>query len=383
MEQPSEFNTNSSSLNKSLSKDTRKSEGIFFTPYSARKRLFDVLDSMDISPRTILEPSFGSGEFLVDLAKKYPGASIYGVEKNETLFNSVSTSTTLYNQDFLTYSSDPVDLIVGNPPYFTVKTKQPECMVGRGNIYIQFLYKCLTQHLTPDGILAFVLPTSLYNSSYYEPCRTYIAQTKTILHLETLDVTYYETSQPTILIVIKNCKMNNDYVFRYLGNTYITPFYKELYALVKNTTTLKQLGFSVKTGDVVWNQEKDKLSNEGTLVIYTSNIIDNKLVLGNLTGEKKQYITNFKNKPTKGPAILVSRGYGNSYRFSYAIVDDIEFHGENHINVISCETRDASNHINKVKKSFESENTMLFIKYFVGNGALSKTELENLPIFED
>lgn len=378
-----QFNDNSTSMNKLLSKDTRKSEGIFFTPSSARSRLFEVLDMFNVSPSTILEPSFGSGEFLNDVATKYPNARVYGVEKNEVLFNSVPHSNTLYNQDFLEYNAEPVDLIVGNPPYFSVKTKQPECMVGRGNIYIQFLYKCLTKHLNPEGVLAFVLPTSLYNSSYYEPCRQYIAENTTILHLETLDVSYYETSQPTILIVIKNCKLNDDYIFKYLGNTYITPYYKELYELTKDTVTLKSLGFTVKTGDVVWNQEKDKLSTEGTLVIYTSNIVDNSLVLNNLSGEKKQYINGFKNPPTKGPAILVSRGYGNSYRFSFVVVDNIEFHGENHINVISCSNPELAKNINTIKKSFESNKTELFIKYFVGNGALSKTELENLPIFQD
>lgn len=375
------FRSNSHRMNKSLSKETRQSQGIFFTPEPARKRVFDILDTLNISPSTVLEPSFGSGEFLEDVKSKYPTAVVYGVEKNEELYNSVLHSETLYNEDFLKYEGECVDLIVGNPPYFNVKDKQPECMIGRGNIYIQFLYKCLTKHLNPDGILAFVLPTSLYNSSYYEPCRRYIYENTTIVHLETLDVSYYDTAQPTILIVIKNCKMNDDYIFKYCGNIYITPYYKELYDLIKNTKTLKDLGFSVKTGDVVWNQEKDKLADEGTLLIYTTNIVDNTLVLNNLGTTKKQYIQNFKHDPMKGPAILVSRGYGNSYRFSFVVVDSIEFHGENHINVIYPVSQDAVKHIPTIKKSFESDKTESFIRYFVGNGALSKSELENLPIF--
>jgi adenine-specific DNA-methyltransferase len=47
-------------------------------------------------------------------------------------------------------------------------------MTGRGNIFVQFIYKCLTEHLKENGILAFVLPTSFYNCSYYSPCRNYI-----------------------------------------------------------------------------------------------------------------------------------------------------------------------------------------------------------------
>lgn len=383
VESTESFRMNSHEMNKFLTKETRQSQGIFFTPSSARKRVFDVLDEMKLSPSTVLEPSFGSGEFIEDVKEKYPSAVVYGVEKNPELYNSVPFSETLYNQDFLNYDGGQFDLIVGNPPYFTVKDKQPECMIGRGNIYIQFLYKCLTKHLNKDGVLAFVLPTSLYNSSYYEPCRRYIHEHTTIIHLETLDVTYYDTAQPTILIVIKNCKLNDAYIFKYCGNTYITPYYKELYELVKDTKSLKDLGFSVKTGDVVWNQEKDKLADEGTLLIYTTNIVDNKLVLNNLGNTKKQYIQNFKHNPMKGPAILVSRGYGNSYRFSFVVVDSLEFHGENHINVIYPMTETAVKHISTIKKSFESDKTSMFIKYFVGNGALSKSELENLPIFSE
>ena len=33
--------------------------------------------------------------------------------------------------------------IIGNPPYFIVEDKNPKCMIGRPNIYVAFLYKCL------------------------------------------------------------------------------------------------------------------------------------------------------------------------------------------------------------------------------------------------
>jgi len=223
----------------------------------------------------------------------------------------------------------------------------------------------------------------LYNSSYYEPCRKYIAEHTTILAVEDLNVKYYDTTQKTMILVIEN-SIVKPYVFERAGNTYITPFYKELKQLVQNTKTLKELGYAIKTGEVVWNQEKDKLSNTGDLVIYTTNIVNNELVLNNLGSNKKQYIQGFKRPITKGPAILVSRGYGNSYRFSFVVVGDIEFYGENHINVIYPTTEEAKKNIHQIKDSFQNEKTADFIKYFVGNGALSKTELETiLPIFVD
>jgi adenine-specific DNA-methyltransferase len=380
-----EFRESSQQFNQTLSKELRQEHGIFFTPKSARDRIFEILETHNFIPNTILEPSFGSGEFLDDVYARFPNASVHGVELNKEMYDAYPNKKNLKNMNFLDYKSRPVDLIIGNPPYFNVKDKKPECMTGHGNIYILFLYKCLTEHLKKKGILAFVLPTSLYNSSYYEPCRKYIAENTTILAVEDLNVKYYETSQKTMLLVIKNeTSQEKPFIFQRSGNYYISPHYKQLNKLVEDTKTLDELGYAIKTGEVVWNQVKELLSDEGQLLIYTTNIVDNKLVLNNLNGNKKQYIQGCKKPITKSPAILVSRGYGNSYRFSYALVKDLEFYGENHINVIYPLNEQAEKNIEQVEKSFQNKKTEEFIRYFVGNGALSKTELQMiLPIFLD
>jgi adenine-specific DNA-methyltransferase len=377
-----EFREQSHTFNVRLSKDTRQTHGIFFTPKSARNRVFELLDTHNVNPKTVLEPSFGSGEFLDDVFEKYPDADVFGVELNPEMYDAYPVKVNMSNMNFLEYSGAPVDLIVGNPPYFSVKDKNPECMTGKGNIYILFLYKCLTQHLNPNGVLAFVLPTSLYNSSYYEPCRQYIAEKTTILAVEDLDVKYYDTTQKTMILLLKNRpSLRKPYIFK---QSYITPYYKELKELTKKSTTLRDLGYKIKTGEVVWNQNKDKLADDGDLVIYTTNLVNNELVLGNLKENKKQYIRGFERPITTGPAILVSRGYGNSYRFNYVLVDKLDFYGENHINVIYPVTEDAKKKIHQIVASFQDPRTAKFIQYFVGNGALSKTELETvLPIYLD
>ena len=146
------FRTNSVELHTRLSKEERQAQGIFFTPKPIRARLFEVLELHGVRPKTILEPSFGSGEFLYDAALKYPSAKLYGVEKNPAVFASVRLPTaSLVNADFLACPPTPVDLVLGNPPYFVTKAKDPACMTGRGNIYVQFVYTCLMNHLTPGG----------------------------------------------------------------------------------------------------------------------------------------------------------------------------------------------------------------------------------------
>ena len=76
-----EFREISKQFNASLSKEERQGQGIFFTPKKVRDLLFAKLAALGVKPRRILEPSFGSGEFLLDARRLYPSAALVGVEK--------------------------------------------------------------------------------------------------------------------------------------------------------------------------------------------------------------------------------------------------------------------------------------------------------------
>jgi len=374
------FRETSIAFNKSLSKVERSKQGIYFTPKKARNVMFNILSYL--KPRKILEPSFGTGEFILDAKRIYPDAHICGIEKNQALFNSlICPDVELICCDFLDWKGT-ADLIIGNPPYFVLKTKHV-AMTGRPNMYILFLYKCLTEHLDTDGILAFIVPPSLFNCAYYQPMRDYIQKYTTILHLEHFNKPgFYETGQETVLIILQKNKVNDNYIFNSNGTTFISPFYKELYSITQNSTTLYALGLRVKTGNVVWNQVKPKLSDEGTLLIYSSNIKNSELTLNNLGGIKKQYVTNIKKPVLDGPVILVERGYGNTYKFNNVLVHMNNFYAENHINVIYPNTPADSVNLVKVIESFKDARSIQFIKWFIGNGSVSLTNLEkNMPIF--
>ena len=401
------FRENSVKFHESLTKETRQEQGIFFTPKKARDLLFEKLRQFGVSPRVILEPSFGSGEFLADMRDLYPAATIHAVEKNETLFKSVEGQG-LVNADFLDYRGCPeADLIVGNPPYFLINTtgmtkkekaefaeKNQFCMVGRPNIYISFLYKCVAEHLVEDGYIAFIIPTSLMNCSYYQPMRDYISKYMTIKWIQELDVKFYEAGQDTMLLILQKKAGGTDYLYTMNNCVYMSPRWKELEEMFKGTLRLSQMGFAAKTGDVVWNQEKDKMADAGTLVIYNTNIKDGKLVLGNITSKvgttsekKRQYIKGFERAAMKGPAILVNRGHGNgSYKFNYVFVPESmgEFYAENHVNVIYPTTVEAAKKIDTLLKSFQNPKTAQFFDWFVGNGSFNTTELQSvLPIFPE
>jgi len=386
-----DFRQNTVDMHTTLSKADRQAQGIFMTPRTVRQRVWALLAPLLSSNPTILEPSFGTGEFLQDIN---PALTVIGVEKNPKLFASAAANKkpnqTLHNADFLTFQSEPVDLVVGNPPYFVTEDKDPACMKGRGNIFVQFIYKCLTQHLKPDGILAFVLPTSFYNCAYYEPCRTYMRDNTTILRVENVaDADFYDTAQQTMIMIVRKSPFADAEKPYFLQepSTTISPFYRELKELREGSSTLRALGFQVKTGDVVWNQHKEKLvdgSTDSVLVLYSGNIVGNEIVLTPTKGDKKQYIKGFARPPMTGPAILVARGYGNTaYNLSFAYVGpETTFYGENHVNVITACSPEAAAEMTRVLASLKSEKTSRFLSMYVGNGALSKTELYTvLPVW--
>jgi adenine-specific DNA-methyltransferase len=390
------FRESSKTFNKKFSKEIRADQGIYFTPKKARDLLFDTLEKFGVNPKRILEPSFGSGEFLLDARRLYPAAAIVGVEKNEELFKSVTCAgAELVCGDFLSWTGK-ADLIIGNPPYFLMKTddmtptekkafaaKNAVCMTGRPNIYISFLYKCVEEHLEEGGFLAFIVPTSLYNAAYYQPMRNYISGRCRIRWLETLDRPgFFETGQETTLIVLEKVAPagSTDYLFvPKTGTVYITPFYKELAALTAGSTTLGELGLGVKTGNVVWNQVKEKLGTTGTLLIYSSNINGSELKLNNLLGtEKKQYVAGLDKPKLDGPVILVERGYGNSFRFNAVLVQEKGFYAENHLNVIYPTRPEGAANLERVMASLKDERSIQFVRWFLGNGSMTATDLETL-----
>jgi hypothetical protein len=379
------FRDASVELTRSLTKQTKQDNGIFFTPKEDRDRLFEILDNLNVQPTSVLEPSFGSGEFLEDLYERYSSASITGVELNEQLF-SASTRSSIHNMDFMDYMGKH-DLIVGNPPFFVINKNEETdlCQDNRPNMFVQFLYKSIEYNLSQGGVLAFILPTSLFNCGYYEKMRRYLAKHTTVLAVESLTGTYLETQQPTFVLVLQEAwysPKSDDFFLERGDGLYIVPHKAQLSQLIKGSTTLYDLGFEVKTGEVVWNQEKDKMSDDGVLLIHSSNIKSGELVLG-VKEPKKQYISHFKRPPLSGKAILINRGYGNAaYKLNAAIIDHPSFYAENHVNVVRPRTPAATAIIEKVYISLLSEKTSDFIQMFVGNNALSKSELETcLPIW--
>ena len=149
------------------------------------------------------------------------------------------------------------------------------------------------------------------------------------------------------------------------------------------------MGLSVKTGTIVWNQHKDKLTDDPTetLLVYNTNIKENRFNLMEFQNEEKQQYIELDEtvEPLTTPVIAVNRGNGNSsYRLTYCLLElDQPYVLENHINYIYQDEDEVDMDLfEQVLESFQDERTQRFISIFLGNNGMSKTELEQvLPIY--
>jgi len=413
MDTNSQFSDLSIKLTNELNLSDKKKNGIYFTPYSiANSNLSSILQYIKthkIQINTILEPSCGSMNFVDCIINHFKSSKITGIELNKTIYDEISKSynnnpnINIKNYDYLKYSTNiPYDLIIGNPPYFSIKKKEckKECLeyiTGRPNIFILFILHSL-KYLSNGGILSFVLPNSFNNSSYYNGVRKLIYSKYNIIDIinHKNEDSFKETKQKVTSLIIQNKKPDNDNNIKYCATYDNILLFNDidtinrLQLLKNNSVTLKSLICSVNTGSTVWNQVKDKLTDDDTktLLIYSGNIKNNAYKHIKFSNKsKKNYI--LLDGLTE-PIIVVNRGYGNAkYKFQYAMISfNTPFLVENHLICIRCidpdkkTVEDKKKLLEKIITSFNNNNTSEFIDLYCENNALSNNELLNIiPIY--
>ena len=401
-----EYSTLSKNLTGQLSKLVKKNNGIYFTPPSCVARNLSLLEPYLSDKVSVLEPSCGSGEYITSL-QSFPHLKITGIEFNQTIYESIlpleNEQVNIQQGDFLQYDSNiKYYLIIGNPPYYVMKKDQVSkefhpYFSGRPNIFILFIIQSLRM-LNEGGFLSFVLPNSFLNCLYYEKTRRYIADHFQILHIvDGKAFKYLDTQQDTIILIVQKpletfaqdlSLVNKKFM---LGTNSI--FADEetkviLEELYKHSSNLREMGFKVSVGNVVWNQCKDILTTDQskTRLIYSSDISNNVLSIKQYSNEEKK---NFIDKPgAKCPVLVVNRGYGvGKYKFNYCLIEEEEYLIENHLICIESVGKlsrdDLLNAYKKIITSFNDTRTNEFIQLYFGNNAINTTELNYIfPIYE-
>lgn len=417
------FTQDSLDLTKRLSPETKKQNGIYFTPTALCTHLTQMCFKHNPHIQNVLEPSCGSGEFLHCVLEFDPHMNIDAVEYNSIIYETLTQNTQfqdtpnlrIFNEDFLTWSNQSqgqndqppkYDLIIGNPPYFTlpknkVSKEDTPYFTGRPNIYVIFIIRCL-KRLAPNGILSFVLPLNFLNCTYYNALRQHIHDHYTILDIQTSQTTkFIDTAQEVVCFTVQNSTKNSTkkptknskYVFvSQKQMTFNIPsVVSQLKILVQNSTSLHNLNCQVCVGNFVWNQNKQFLTydDSNTLLVYSSNIKNNKIQLftSNKNESKKQYcLTNeySKAKANTDPVLLFNRGYGKGkYKLSYAYLDlqGKPYFIENHLICIKHAHNDKKV-INQIMNSFGDPRTIQFIDLYFSNNAINTSELKYiLPIY--
>lgn len=401
-----EFRTISNQLETTLKKEYRKEHGIFFTPKSIR----DVFTGEDFSGMDVLEPSFGSGEFILDILDKRPtNCHLCGVEMSEEIYHEVqnnlllankhnSTSLDLFCGDFTAIEiNKSFDRIIGNPPYKAIMGKKKDKekyrkqypqLDGKFDLYIIFILKCLSL-LKQDGILKFVIPTSFINVMSFNKVRKYIVRQYTILDIILFPTNkWLNTTQRSMGLVIQNKKgKNNDHsiVFDDLCLIHDKMSIQILQKYQKQPF-LKSKGFLIKTGEIVWNFVKEKMTDDASypLLIHNSNLKNGRLDFdGKRTSGRKLYIQAEKEHILTEKTILVNRGHGNNGNLPihFVLVDPQQYPHElvveNHIYKI---LDNGHNQLEKLYEQLCSPSVTEFIKLCSGSGGLTKGFLELLPI---
>lgn len=379
----------------------RKKLGQYFTPKSIRELLLSKLPKKDNAD--ILDPACGSGEFLLSCKKYFKNPILYGFDIDKKLINIASKlvkNASIKNFDFLNIdiNKKKYDYIIGNPPYFElklneeIKKKYFDIIKGRVNIFSLFI-KTGLDLLKDGGYLAYVVPPSMNNGAYFSKLREYIIKNSSLEYLHIIDGAdnFHLANQKVMLIILKktNSKKSSKYIFKKNGITIFTEDKKFLNKAYKNTVSLKDIGYTVKTGSIIWNEHKEKLTNDknnSTLLIWASNINNGKIIIGYTKG-KPQYIKNVSNDLIiKSRVVVVNRITGSSKEINIkaAIVNEKEFVCENHVNVIYMSKNANCNYsLEDIFKALQDKTNIKVMRLISGNTQISKTELERLlPIIK-
>ena len=316
---------------------------------------------------TVLEPSFGSGNFVTELKKYDMEIDCFEIDKN--VFNPIEGTNSILGDFLLTEFNKKYKFIIGNPPYIelvysfygdkdikTLKSKYKIEKRGRVNLIHFFMDKSF-ELLEDNGVLAYLLPSTILSSPWYNDIRQKIYDEYTVIDIIN-EVPFKDVSIDVCLLILQK-KVDKDHSFITLKNG--------LYNLTKNISsgiTLKEKGFKCQIGDMLWYKHKEKLTDVPTnkVLLYSNNIKNGEISIGGKLKSKipgkKQYL-NSEDPVLIKNCIVMPRVISKKMRFAL-IKDNETFLFENHVMII---THDDVMVLNELFEKLKS-NQLSFKDYF-------------------
>ncbi len=291
-----------------LSVGNKDVNGIFYTPYKVVNEIIQAIKFQQ--GKKVVDPGCGSGNFLIQAFKKmleeqFPLSEIvnnlygYDIDDVAVLLAKINIyilhpeicydDIHIYRKDFLNENIDiNFDYVIGNPPwgkkYTSAERKMFKQKYGLGfsklDSFSQFIIKSFGI-MNPNGVLAFVLPSSILNIAVHENIRRFLLTNK-IIYIKNIGRKFEEIVTDVVIIKVEKVHCDNN-ICEYDN------------ALVKQELFLKNPYCNFLIADVTSSNIIEKIK------AYPSyHLKDNvEYALGIVTGDNKKYLFDSKKENTE------------------------------------------------------------------------------------
>jgi len=239
------YSIKSKEYEKSLDSAYKKENGIFYTDIELSQKIIRFLDIP--SSATIMDPCCGTGSFLIS-AKHLGHSSIYGADidkkavavakteyniENTKVINTLSKTGDKILQTFKL--EEPVDFVVGNPPYAPIAKDividTTDYLFLRNvknsgnNLFIAALYRAF-ELAKPHGTISYVIPKNFLHVASYGVLRKMILNEKSIVSIIDIGRYFKSVGGEQIILTLKNdfVEDNNIEIYRYEDNKFVKKF---------------------------------------------------------------------------------------------------------------------------------------------------------------
>lgn len=393
---------------KSIPRSEQKRLGQYMTPSEMADELVESLNPP--SGSTVLDPAVGTGELLL-ATKRFldDDVNVVGFDADPVMVASANENVDgtiemvdLFGREWRGREG-LFDYIIANPPYFEIRKDDPRLSSlsdfevarskGRVNIFSLFFEYAL-RLLSPSGRMSFLVPPSMNNGAYFRALRNLIIRSGVVEDLRIFreNDRFENASTSTQIITIrktssgfsKNFAESKRFIVR-ISDSQDFVFTEDAPAFERfrsGKSTLSELGFSVRTGPIVWNQHVDDFVVDGVTLVYAADIVDGIIRMSPKIGDGRRHLPRSAGLVMSAPFIVVNRVVGSlsSPSLRFALVESGDFFIENHVNVITHPEPDQLRRLASSLSSINCEDMSHYLRMVTGNTQLSAKELLRIPI---